>query len=173
MTGGILRSAAFGAMLGGLNAAARAPEPTRHKAVAEALAPFLVTDDLLAGFACPCSPNRYVRHLLHENPAEGWAMVAIAWAPGQASPVHGHRTWCAVGIHRGWLEERYFGLEGGLPSLAARHPRAAGATSSGPADITLVHQLANVSDAPALSLHVYGVAFDRFGDGVNHVYAAA
>ncbi len=166
------RSGAFAAMLGAVSAAARTQEASRHRAVAEALAPHLAAEDLLTGIPCPCSPERYVRHLLHEDREQGWAMVAIAWAPGQASPVHGHRTWCAVGVHRGWLEERHFALASGMPALGARHVRACGATCSGPADISLIHQLANVSTAPALSLHVYGVAFDRFGDGVNHVYAA-
>lgn len=145
----------------------------RHRAVAEALGPFLADEGLLAGIACPIRADRYTRHLLHEDGRAGWAMVAIAWGPGQASPVHGHRTWCAFGVHAGWLEERHFSLARGLPVLGAALPRARGATSSGPADISLIHQLANVSGEPALSIHVYGVAFDDFGDGVNHVYAAA
>ncbi|WP_291297377.1 cysteine dioxygenase family protein [Elioraea sp.] len=163
----------LGAMVEAMTAAVEASPAQRHAAIADALAPFLGRPQLLAGIPCPCSPARYVRHLLHEDRAGGWAMVALAWAPGQASPVHGHRTWCALGIHEGWLEERYFTLSHGLPVLGTALPRAAGATSAGPADITLIHQLANVSGAPALSIHVYGVAYDGMGDGVNHVYAAA
>jgi predicted metal-dependent enzyme (double-stranded beta helix superfamily) len=160
------------AMTDAVAAAARAiGQP--HRAVAEALGPFLADARLLDGIACPVRADRYTRHLLHEDAAAGWAMVAIAWGPGQASPVHGHRTWCAFGVHAGWLEERHFSLSGGQPVLGTALPRAAGATSAGPADITLIHQLANVSAHPALSIHVYGVTFDDFGDGVNHVYAAA
>jgi predicted metal-dependent enzyme (double-stranded beta helix superfamily) len=166
-------NAMLGAMIEAVTAAVATGEARRHAAIAEALAPFLGKQDLLAGTPCPCSPARYVRHLLHEDMANGWAMVALAWMPGQASPVHGHRTWCALGVHQGWLEERYFSLARGLPVLGTRVPRAVGSTSAGPADITLIHQLANVSAEPALSIHVYGVAYDGMGDGVNHVYAAA
>lgn len=161
------------AMTDAVSHAATTPIGQRHRAVAEALGPYLSDARLLDGISCPVRAERYTRHLLHEDGAAGWAMVAIAWAPGQASPVHGHRTWCAFGVHSGWLEERHFGLAQRLPVLGAAVPRAAGATSAGPADVTLIHQLANVSGAPALSIHVYGVTFDDFGDGVNHVYAAA
>jgi predicted metal-dependent enzyme (double-stranded beta helix superfamily) len=160
-------------MVNAVTTAVAMGEATRHQAIADALAPFLGRQELLAGIPCPCSPARYVRHKLHEDRAGGWAMVALAWMPGQASPVHGHRTWCALGVHEGWLEERYFSLTHGLPVLGTAVPRAVGATSAGAADITLVHQLANVSGALALSIHVYGVAYDGMGDGVNHVYAAA
>jgi predicted metal-dependent enzyme (double-stranded beta helix superfamily) len=161
------------AMTDAVSHAAASAIAQRHRAVAQALGPFLADARLLDGIACPVRADRYTRHLLHEDRAAGWAMVAIAWGPGQASPVHGHRTWCAFGVHTGWLEERHFSLSQGLPLLGAALPRAAGATSAGPADITLIHQLANVSARPALSIHVYGVAFDDLGDGVNHVYAAA
>ncbi len=153
--------------------AAATARDQRHRAVGQALAPFLGDPDLLDGIPCPCGPDRYTRHLLHEDRRGGWAMVAIAWLPGQRSPVHGHRTWCAFGVHDGVLEERHFTLEAEGPVLRSAAARRVGATSAGPADIALIHQLANVSSAPALSIHVYGVGFDRFGDGVNHVYATA
>jgi predicted metal-dependent enzyme (double-stranded beta helix superfamily) len=161
------------AMTDAVTHAATAAISERHRAVAEAIGPYLGDVRLLDGLSCPVRGERYTRHLLHEDRSAGWAMVAIAWAPGQASPVHGHRTWCAFGVHQGWLEERYFSLSQGQPVLGAALPKAMGAKSGGPADIALIHQLANVSGRPALSIHVYGVAFDDFGDGVNHVYAAA
>lgn len=161
------------AMVADVTLAAASAPASRHRAIAEALAPFLGRPGLLDGIPCPTSTARYVRHLVHEDRSAGWAMVALAWLPGQASPVHGHRTWCAFGVHEGWLEERHFALAGGLPVLGTALPRAVGATSAGPADVTLVHQLANVSAAPALSIHVYGVAYDGMGDAVSHVYAAA
>jgi len=47
-----------------------------------------------------------------------------------------------------------------------------GATSCGPADITRIHQLHNASTATAISIHVYGVRYDRFGEDVNWIYPA-
>lgn len=161
------------AMTDDVSQAATSAVDQRHRAVAEALGRHLANSRLLDGIACPIRADRYTRHLLHEDGETGWAMIAIAWAPGQASHVHGHRTWCAFGVHTGWLEERHFALTQGIPVLGAAVPRAAGATSAGPANVTLIHQLANISGGPALSIHVYGVGFDDFGNGVNHVYAAA
>ena len=95
-------------MLADIADAARSDIATRHITVAAALAPYLGDPDLLAGRDCPCNPDRYCRHLLHNNAEQGYAVVAIVWTPGQMSPVHGHRTWCALGVHRGWLAETYF-----------------------------------------------------------------
>jgi predicted metal-dependent enzyme (double-stranded beta helix superfamily) len=169
----VARNATLQAMIEGVTAAERGPVAGREKRIAEAIEPFLDRPELLAGLDCPGCPDRYVRHLLHEDKAAGWAMVAIVWEPGQESPVHGHRTWCALGVHRGWLEERFFALgTGGTPVRTRTVARPMGATSGGPADITLIHQLHNASDATAVSIHVYGVRYDSFGEGVNWVYAA-
>jgi len=151
--------------------AARESLRTRHRAVAEAIGPFLGKADLLAGRDCPCCPDRYVRHLLHSDPEGGYAVVALVWRPGQMSPVHAHRTWCAFGVQQGVLTETYYA--GGEPPVpSATRLLAPGATGHGPADPDLIHRLANLSCRTAISIHCYGVGFDRFGDGVNEVLAA-
>lgn len=159
-------------MLADIDRAARADRSTRHKAVAEALAPHLGNPKLLAGRDCPCNPDRYCRHLLHNDPDGHYAVVAIVWIPGQMSPVHGHRTWCALGIHRGWMAETYFAHDGHHATPTGCTPRGPGDTSSAPADLNAIHRLANLGTEEAVSIHIYGVAFDDFGTGVNEVYAA-
>jgi predicted metal-dependent enzyme (double-stranded beta helix superfamily) len=37
----------------------------------------------------------YRRHLLVADPLGRYAVAALVWQAGQASPVHGHHTWCA------------------------------------------------------------------------------
>jgi predicted metal-dependent enzyme (double-stranded beta helix superfamily) len=168
----VARNATLQAMIEAVTAAERGPDAGREGRIAEAIARFLARPELLAGLDCPGCPDRYVRHLLHEDRQAGWAMVAIVWQPGQASPVHGHRTWCAFGVHRGWLEERFFALgSAGTPVRTRTVPRPMGATSCGPADITLIHQIHNASEATAISIHAYGVRYDSLGEGVNRVYA--
>jgi predicted metal-dependent enzyme (double-stranded beta helix superfamily) len=157
-------------MLGDIADAVRLPD--RHIAVARAIAPYLGQPNLLAGRDCPCNPDRYSRHLLYNDSEAGYAVVAIVWVPGQMSPVHGHRTWCALGVHRGWLAETFFANEDGQAKPTGCTPRGPGATSNAPADPNAIHRLANLGTEEAVSIHVYGVAFDRFGDGVNEVYAA-
>lgn len=153
-------------MLADVALAARTPISRRHVAVAEALAPHLDDPRLLSGRDCPCCPDRYVRHLLHADPEGGYAVVALVWRPGQMSPVHAHRTWCALGVHQGVLSEHYY-APGAPPRLEAVHLRRAGDTSHGPADPDLIHRLANCSAEVAVSIHVYGVPFEAFGDQVN------
>ncbi len=153
--------------------AARSPLEMRPAAVAEVLADFVHDPQLLAGVECPCCPDRYIRHLLHADPEGGFAMVALAWRPGQMSPIHAHHTWCALGVHRGTLTESFYGLDedGQTPVSAATCLRHTGDISHGPADPNLIHRLANLSGTDALSIHVYGVPYDRFGSDVNLVYS--
>lgn len=159
-------------MLADIARAASTKLAQRHRNVAKALIPFLGHPNLLEGQDFPCSTQRYCRYLLHNNVAAGYAVVAIVWTPGQMSPVHAHRTWCAFGVHRGWLSETYFSRDGQtvLPhACSARAPGAIGHAESGPDSI---HRLANLGTEAAISIHVYGAAFDDFGTGVNEVYAA-
>lgn len=160
------------AMLADIARAATTPLATRHREVAGALAPFLGQPDLLAGRDCPCNTQRYCRHLLHNNAEAGYAVVAIVWTPGQMSPVHGHRTWCAFGVHRGWLTETYFSRDGQTVLPNACTPRTPGTIGHAAADPNAIHRLANLGTQEAISIHVYGVPFDAFGADVNEVYAA-
>jgi predicted metal-dependent enzyme (double-stranded beta helix superfamily) len=158
-------------MLAGISRAAADPDATRHQAVMEAIGDFVAKPDLLDGMDCPCSPDRYVRHLLHADAAGRYAVVALVWRPGQMSPVHGHKTWCAFGVQRGVLTETYY-APGDPPEPSASRLLAPGGVGGGPADPALIHRLANLSCRTAVSIHCYGVAFDRFGEDVNEVHSA-
>ena len=155
-------------LLADIRVAARSPLAERPAAVAAAIAPHLFDPRLLAGKDCPCNPDRYIRHLLDEG--DGYAVVALVWRPGQMSPVHAHRTWCALGVHQGTLSEHFFAA-GETPCPTAVHLRSRGATSHGPADPDLIHRIANCGAEVAVSIHVYGVPFSDFAEGVNLVLA--
>ncbi len=157
-------------MLSGIAAATRRGAEERPRAVAEAIGAFAADPALLDGRDLPCCPERYVRHLLHADPEGGYAVVALVWRPGQMSPVHAHRTWCALGVHRGVLTETFF--EPGEPPVpSTSRLLAPGATSHGAADPRLIHRIANLSCRTALSIHCYGAAFERFGQDVNEIHA--
>lgn len=161
------------AMLADIALAAQAPLAERPRAVAGALARHLADPALLAGRDCPCAPESYTRYLLHADPAGAYAVVALVWRPGQMSPVHAHRAWCAFGVHRGALTEGFYdpGADDGLPRPSGAVLRRSGEVCHGPADPHLIHRLANLSCREAVSIHVYGVAYDRFGSALNEVYA--
>jgi predicted metal-dependent enzyme (double-stranded beta helix superfamily) len=167
-----LEKAGLDNLLSDIRVAARRPLEERPGAVAAAIAPYLGDAYLLDGKDCPSNPDRYVRHLLDEG--EGYAVVALVWRPGQMSPVHSHHTWCALGVHRGTLTEHFFapGTDAGaLPRPKAAHLRAEGDTSHGPGCPDLIHRIANCCAETAVSIHVYGVPYAEFADGVNRILA--
>jgi predicted metal-dependent enzyme (double-stranded beta helix superfamily) len=142
------------------------PDPA---GVAHALAPFLSDSDLLRGVMCPCDPARYTRHLLGEG--DGYCVLAIVWRPGQMSPVHAHKAWCALGVHRGWLVESFFDEAAGTARPVDCRPRGIGAVSYAEPGGEAIHRIANVGVVDALSIHVYGASYDRLGADVNRVLA--
>ena len=151
-------------MLDAVAEATHAPLAQRPAAVARALAAHAAAPNLLAGRDCPCNPDRYVRHLLAEG--DGYAVVALVWRPGQLSPIHAHKTWCAFAVHRGIMTEHFF-ESGATPRPTAARLLAAGDTSHGGADPDLIHRLGNCSAEITVSIHAYGVAYARFAEELN------
>ena len=141
----------------------------RGRRVAGALAPYLGMTNLLDDDACQCSSDRYVRHLLHA--AADYTILALVWRPRQMSPVHGHRTWCAFGVHKGWMVETLFapGEDGAVPRTCVQ--RCVGSVGHSQADPEAVHRLANLGTETAMSIHVYGAPYDRLANEVNYIWA--
>ncbi|WP_250528881.1 cysteine dioxygenase family protein [Caballeronia sp. ATUFL_F1_KS4A] len=121
-------------------------------------------------------PRNYCRHLLAADPLNRYAIAALVWEPGQASPVHGHRTWCGYAVIDGALEETLYRWDAVAHRAieTRRHPRAPGAVSYVDAGRGAIHQLGNPADAAAraVSLHVYGVAGEQIATHVNDLLAA-
>lgn len=169
----ITMQSALERLLNDIALATRSPLPHRPQRVAEAIAGHLLDPELLAERHCGCRPDRYVRHLLHADPAGSYAAVALVWRPGQMSPIHAHRTWCAFGVHRGVLTEGFYRTdEHNLTLQSGSALRLPGAACHGPADPHLIHRLANLGSSTAVSIHVYGAPFERFGEDVNLIYDA-
>lgn len=129
-------------------------------------------DTLLAALppgALDGSPDHYTRHLVHADPFERFSIMVLVWRPGQHSPVHGHRTWCAYRVLRGTLSERHYRWNPASRTAeqTGAVPRAVGDTFSVPAGLRHIHALGNDGDTVAVSLHIYGVEQDRIATGVN------
>jgi predicted metal-dependent enzyme (double-stranded beta helix superfamily) len=121
------------------------------------------------------SAQGYVRHLVHADPLARYSAVLIVWRPGQHSPVHGHKTWCAYRVLRGTLHERHYRWD--AQDRRARPcgeiTRTAGDTFSVPAGLGHIHALGNDGDGVAVSLHIYGVDQEHIRSGVNLLVDAA
>jgi predicted metal-dependent enzyme (double-stranded beta helix superfamily) len=140
-------------------------------ALAEAAAdPTLLTPAQREGLA-----DSYRRHLLAADPHGRYAIAALVWMPGQASPVHAHRTWCGYAVLDGTLSETVYDWnEAQQLAIETRsHPRASGAVSFVRAGRSGIHQLGNASDAPAVSLHIYGVEGTQIATHVNDLLKVA
>ncbi|WP_244813845.1 cysteine dioxygenase family protein [Caballeronia sp. Lep1P3] len=143
-----------------------------HAALRRAIAdPELLRPDERAG-----SPHGYCRHLLAADPLGRYAIAALVWEPGQASPVHGHRTWCGYAVIDGTLAETLYRWDADAQcAVHTRHRvRETGAVSYVDAGRAAIHRLGNPADARtrAVSIHVYGVAGEHIATHVNDLLAA-
>lgn len=120
------------------------------------------------------SHENYARHLLYGDPDGRFSILALIWDHGQMSPIHGHHTWCAVGVYSGELTETHYreGAAGAAPVPERTVSRGAGTLSFDPAR-SGIHRLANDSGTVAVSLHVYGVAQEHISARVNRIYQTA
>ncbi|CAH0168951.1 cysteine dioxygenase family protein [Roseomonas sp. CECT 9278] len=162
------------AMVASIAAALRGTPADPAAAVADALGAHAADPLLLLGRDCPCRAETYIRHLLHEDAAQGWAVAALVWRPGQMSPIHAHKAWCAVGVHRGRLTETFYtpGDDPECPVQTGAALRRPGDTSHGPARPDAIHRLANLGTETAVSIHAYGLPYGRFCTDLNRVFAA-
>jgi predicted metal-dependent enzyme (double-stranded beta helix superfamily) len=111
----------------------------------------------------------YRRHLLAADPHGRYALVALVWQPGQASPVHAHQTWCGYAVIEGTLTETAYHWNETTDCAAETRMqlREAGAVSYTRAGTTGIHKLSNGSTTPAISLHLYGVGGTQIATHVN------
>jgi predicted metal-dependent enzyme (double-stranded beta helix superfamily) len=140
-----------------------------------ALAEAAANPDLLTPAQREGSVENYRRHLLAADPHGRYAIAALVWLPRQASPVHAHHTWCGYAVLDGMLSETVFEWNGALRCASATRTQArhAGAVSFVRGGRGGIHRLGNGSDAPAVSLHIYGVAGAQIATHVNDIVHAA
>ncbi|WP_414695630.1 cysteine dioxygenase [Paraburkholderia sp.] len=120
------------------------------------------------------SAENYRRHLLAADPHGRYAIAALVWQPHQASPVHAHHTWCGYAVLDGTLSETVFEWNGAQHCASATRTQAlnTGAVSFVRGGRGGIHRLGNCSDAPAVSLHIYGVAGAQIATHVNDIVRA-
>jgi len=99
--------------------------------------------------------DSYGRKLLYQG--DRFEVMVMTWLPGDMSAIHdhGHTQWGAVQVF-GPAEHAAFRIEEGVMSTLSRQTFAPGTVVG--VSHELVHQMGNRSDAPFLSLHVYGHA---------------
>ncbi len=137
--------------------------------VAAALRGRLPGPDLLSPGQLAGDPSGYQTHLVHAEPDGSFSIVAMVWLPGQQTSVHDHLTWCVTAVLQGTEYEEVFAHRGDHLEVVARNASPAG-TVSGFAPPGDIHQVTNVGEAVAVSMHVYGTDITRVGSSVRRVY---
>ncbi|MDQ7977873.1 cysteine dioxygenase family protein [Paraburkholderia sp. SARCC-3016] len=145
---------------------ARFARAVRTALVEAAAEPHLLTSAQREGAA-----EKYQRHLLAADPLGRYAIASLVWMPGQMSPVHAHHTWCGYVVLEGTLSEALYDWneEEDYAIPVRTQARDRGAVSYARAGRSAIHRLGNASDAPAISVHVYGVPEAEFATRVNDV----
>jgi len=167
------------ALAAAFDVSAGAPEPAQcaefARRVRAALAAAAADADLLTPAEREGAATSYRRHLLATDPLGRYAVAALVWMPGQASPVHAHHTWCGYAVLDGTLTEALYDWNdaAGMAVPARQHPRAAGAVSFARAGYGGIHRLINTTAAPAVSIHLYGVPGEHIATRVNDLVPVA
>jgi predicted metal-dependent enzyme (double-stranded beta helix superfamily) len=144
--------------------ASRYPE----KEISDILAIVSLDPFLLEGVSLECCHERYARHHIYSG--SNYSFLAIVWLPKQASPIHSHKTWCALSVYQGQLTETlYCQDEIGIDLVSEKH-LFRGQVSNSPHERPFAHRLRNNGTRLAISLHVYGAPFDRLGTDVNYIW---
>lgn len=114
------------------------------------------------------SEQHYARHPLYHDPDDQFEIIALAWLPGQKTPIHDHDgTWGVEGVVCGRLKVTNF-LRIGQPSADVVQLRQGGTMTVGeqstgqllpPADC---HILEAAGNEPVVTIHVYGKQLRKF-----------
>ena len=141
--------------------------------VANYLRPTLTIPGLLTDEQRQGSVDGYTQHVLHVEPDSSFSVVALVWLPGQATPVHDHVSWCAVGVYEGQETEtlyRLAGRKGRRQLVVSGYTVNRRGTVSGIAPPGDIHHVSNSGTTTAISLHVYGADISRLGSSIRRAY---
>lgn len=123
------------------------------------LGELIANDDWLPeAFALP-HPLHHQEYLLYCDPLERFAVLSLAFGPGQKTPVHDHLTWCLSGVLRGQENFEEYRHDGeGLPMRKCEsHLSPRGEVDAVSPTLGDIHVISNArQDETAVSIHVFG-----------------
>lgn len=104
---------------------------------------------------------------VYQSPEHGFVIHVFTWSPGSKTPIHDHHTWGIMGIYRNSLQVIDYDmtpLEGNMIDVSPREPVIAG---EGTIAYVLppyeeIHEIENIGDDLAISIHVYGKEIDQY-----------
>lgn len=142
-----------------------------HAAIGAALARLVAQDDWLPPAYARPHPAHYQQYLLHADPAGRFSIVSFVWGPGQATPIHDHGVWGAVGVLRGAEASQHYTANGITPPRPLGNPQTLlpGAVELIGPDVGDIHKVTNAHPGVSVSIHIYGT---NIGTHRRRVYPA-
>ncbi len=116
--------------------------------------------------------DRYAMNLLHMPKDECFSIIGAVWKPEQTTPIHDHLTWALIGVYDGEERQAIYRRtdDHSNPKLAKLENVNEGINRRGHVTVlgeAGIHKVDNVSDKPALSIHLYG---RDIGNTERHTY---
>ena len=107
------------------------------------------------------SDDHYARHLLYRDPRERYEIIVMAWAPGQATPVHDHSgIWCVEGVIEGLVDVTRYDLKQLAGDTARMEPTEVIHAGLGQCGALIppveYHRISNPYERSSFTMHVYG-----------------
>ena len=125
------------------------------------------TEFLDASYLEP-NPERYARRLVHRDPENRYTVLAMVWNTGQGTPLHDHAgIWCVECVYQGRIRVTSYNCHGGDPEHDIVQFKQETVIHAGVGEAGALippfeyHVLENASDAPSVTLHVYGGELDH------------
>lgn len=146
------------------------PEAQMLAEVPRALQSLIVTNTWLPPALAAPHPDHYQQYLLYCDPAARFSVVSFVWGPGQATPIHDHTVWGAVGQLRGREISTNYKMSAGGLEVSGMDTLEMGQTISFSPVGGDIHQVKNGADDVSVSIHVYGADIGRVQ---RHVYDPA
>ena len=113
----------------------------------------------------------YKRHLVHADPNGRFSILALAWLPGQITPVHGHNAWGVVGVHLGTIENTCYNVDTNNDYTPGdKHVCRVGDVAGFAVGDCSAHRLFNPGPEAAYTIHIYGMDLASEPTGINRYY---
>lgn len=118
-----------------------------------------------------CTHQGYARNPVFICPKGKFSIFSMVWPAGAKTPIHDHRSWCAMGVYRGEIEESYFRESvSGEVILDRKKTFEEGGCSALPWGRPNIHRISNRTSQLAISIHVYGGDCIAEGPNLRQLY---
>jgi len=128
-----------------------------------ALKSLIVHDDWLPEDLARPNADKYQQYLLYADRAGRYSVQSFVWGPGQGTPIHNHTVWGLVGVLRGAEQCAEYPEPGAEPMHCQyQHRLERGSVDRVSPTLGDWHAVSNaLTDAPSISIHVYGADIGR------------